>query len=86
MKNHIDSKHGPMVSKYKNHHTKEVEFTGPRHEKNKKCKGVAPSTITKYFGSQQLYKSFDPTQICFIEDLMLFVVKGYDVLSKVECP
>jgi hypothetical protein len=86
MKNHIDSKHGPMVSKYKNHRTKEVESTGPRRERKKKCKGVAPSTITKYFGSQQLYKSFDPTHIRFIEDLMLFVVKGYEVLSKVECP
>jgi hypothetical protein len=86
MNNHIDIEHGAMVSKYKNHCTKEIEFASLGHGKSKQCKGVAPSTITEYFGSQQPYKSFDPMQICFIEDLMLFVAKGYEVLSMVECP
>jgi hypothetical protein len=61
MKNRINNEHGAMVSKYKNHRTEEVKSTIPRCEKSKKHKGVAPSTITKYFGSQQSYKSFDPT-------------------------
>jgi hypothetical protein len=61
MKNHINNEHGAMVFKYKNHCIKEVESTGLGCEKSKKHKGVAPSTITKYFGNQQLYKNYDPT-------------------------
>jgi hypothetical protein len=53
MKNHIDNEHGAMVFKYKNHRIEEVESTGLGFgcEKNKKHKGVAPFTITKYFGN-----------------------------------
>jgi hypothetical protein len=51
MKNHINNEHGAMISKYKNHYIEEAEFAGLRLENSKKCKGVAPSTITKYFGS-----------------------------------
>jgi len=74
-----------MVFNYKNHCIEEVELVGPRREKNKKHKGVAPSTITKYFGTQQPYKNFDPMQICFSEDLVLFLAKGYETLFTVEC-
>ncbi len=45
MKKHIDNEHGAMVSKYKNHHTKEVEFTSPGREKSKKRKRVAPNIL-----------------------------------------
>jgi len=86
MKNHIDNQHGAMVFKYKNHHIKEAKSTGPRCEKSKKRKGVAPSTITEYFGSQQPYKSSNPMQTHFIENLVSFVAKGYEVLSTMECP
>jgi hypothetical protein len=86
MKNHIINEHGAMVSKYKNHRIEEAKSAGLRHEKNKKHMGVAPSTITKYFGSQQPYKSFDPMHIHFIENLMLFVAKRYEILFMVECP
>jgi hypothetical protein len=51
MKNHIDNEHGAMVSRYKRHCIEEAESAGLRHEKSKKLKGIAPSTITKYFGS-----------------------------------
>jgi hypothetical protein len=61
-----------MVYKFKNHRTEEVKFTSPIRDNSKKHKGVAPFTITKYFGSQQPYKSYDLMQIHFIKDLMLF--------------
>jgi hypothetical protein len=54
--------------------------------KKQEAQGVAPSTITKYFGSQQPYKNYDPMQIHFIENVMLFVAKGYEALSTLECP
>jgi hypothetical protein len=74
-----------MIFNYKNHCIEEAESASLRCEKNKKHKGVAPSTITKYFGSQQPYKNFDPMHICFIEDLVLFVAKEYENLSTMEC-
>jgi hypothetical protein len=85
MKNHIDNEHGAMVFNYKSHCIEEAEFVGPKHEKNKKHKGVAPSTITKYFGTQQPYKNSYPMQIRFIKNLVLFVAKGYEILFIVEC-
>jgi hypothetical protein len=51
---------------------KKLKFSSPRCENSKKHKGVAPFTITEYFGSQQPYKSYDPMQIHFIKDLVLF--------------
>jgi hypothetical protein len=85
MNNHIDDEHEDIVIKYKLHCKQEGKSIGFGCEKNKKQKGVAPFSITNFFGTQQPYKSSNPTQIHFIEDLVLFIAKGCEVVSIMEC-
>jgi hypothetical protein len=40
MKNQIDSKHGAMISKCKNHHIKEVEYVGMDVRRVRNVKGL----------------------------------------------
>ncbi len=40
--------------------------------------------IIEFFSNIQPYKSFDPLQLVFIEDLVLFIAKGYVPLFVVE--
>jgi len=83
MNNHIDDEHEDIIIKYTLHY-KQGKSIGLGCEKNRKRKGVAPCSITNFFGSQQPYKSSNPTQIHFNEDLVLFIAKGCEVLFIME--
>jgi hypothetical protein len=45
-----------------------------------------PHSIINFFSSQNLYKPNDQGQKRFIEDVVLFITKGYMLLSYVENP
>ena len=53
-------------------------------QKTKKRKGAPPSDITAYFGNAKPYAKNDVQQQRFLEDLVLFIAKGYESLSIVE--
>jgi len=42
------------------------------------------SAITTFFSSTNLYKDDDETQQHFLEDLVLYICKGYMLLSSCE--
>jgi hypothetical protein len=51
MKKYIDNEHEAIVSKYVFQGKNEDEAFDSSRKKNKKCKQVVPSTITKFFSS-----------------------------------
>jgi hypothetical protein len=61
------------------------EGGGERGKKTcKKRKLVHSSTIINFVGGQGDYKNNYPLQLKFVENLVLFIVKGYNVVSYVE--
>ena len=55
-----------------------------KKQRSRKWKSVAPSSITKFFGYQTLHQKTNAPQLKFLEELVLFVAKGYVVLSIVD--
>jgi len=41
-------------------------------------------SITSFFGAEKFYKKHDVKQQTFMEDLMLYIAKGYEALQKVK--
>ncbi len=62
----------------------EDETSSPSREKCKNYKRATPFTIIEFFFNVQSYKSSNPLQLVFIEDLVLFIMKGYVPLSTME--
>jgi hypothetical protein len=54
------------------------------HEPTKKRTHVIPSAISGFFSSTNQFKKDNETQVCFLEDVMLFVIKGYLPMKIVE--
>jgi hypothetical protein len=52
----------------------------------KETKKIPPSQIIDFFNSQRPYNKFDLTQQTFLEDLVLYITKGYQPLSSIENP
>jgi hypothetical protein len=55
-------------------------------QQHRKRKVAPPSQITSFFGTTIPYYKSDPTQHVFIEDLCLYITKGYHLLLPVENP
>jgi hypothetical protein len=53
-------------------------------EPNKKIATISPSNIIGLFSTNFKFKKYDLTQVGFVEDLMLFVVKGLLLMRIVE--
>jgi hypothetical protein len=66
------------------HHKNEDETSSPGRKKCKNYKRATPFVITEFFSNVQSYKSSNPLQLVFIEDLVLFITKGYVPLSTME--
>jgi hypothetical protein len=50
----------------------------------KKMVGIISSAIIDFFGSPNPYKQHDEQQQKFLEDLVLYICKGYMALSTCE--
>jgi hypothetical protein len=50
---------------------------GDQRQAAKKQKIIPPSQIKNFFNSQQPYNKFDPAQQTYLEDLVLYITKGY---------
>jgi hypothetical protein len=48
---------------------------------SKKKAHVFPSTISRFFSIKSKFRKNDPTHVGFLEDLMLFMVKGHSKKS-----
>lgn len=56
-------------------------------EERQKCKNrkiVSSSPNTSFFGVEKSYEKHDVKKQRFIEDLVLYIAKGYEALQKVE--
>jgi hypothetical protein len=83
-KKHIDNEHEAIVAKYVLHCKNENEASISGHEKSKKCKWATPFAIIEFFSNVWSFKSSNPLQLLFIEDLVLLITKGYVPLSTME--
>jgi hypothetical protein len=53
-------------------------------EPTKKWVHVTPSAIFVFFSFTNQFKKDNETQVCFLEDVMLFVIKGYLPMKPIE--
>ncbi|KAJ7552447.1 hypothetical protein O6H91_06G055400 [Diphasiastrum complanatum] len=83
MKKHVSSEHAEVLSKYKAQKDSICPKEDARHP-TKKRNLPSSSAITSFYGSSTPYKKEDDQQQCFLEDLVLYIVKGYRPLSSVE--
>ena len=81
MKNHVMNEHLTEFQRYKASLT---ELEESARQKTKKRKGVQPSAITEFFAGHKSYHKGDVQQKHFLEDLVLFIAKGYETLAVVE--
>ncbi len=84
MKTHIDATHAHLVGKRK---LKLIVIVATKHlETNhswqpwKKKATLSMFVITMFFGSTNPYKHRDEAQQWFLEDLVLYICKGYKLL------
>ena len=82
MKTHVENEHAEELARYVRESKAEEGDTA--RQKTKKRKGAPPSSITAYFGNTKPYAKNDVQQQRFLEDLVLFIAKGYESLSIVE--
>jgi hypothetical protein len=77
MKKHVTSEHGDAWARWKNVNLNLVVEDGQCREKSKHRFVVGYGAITDHFGSTTPYIKEDLGQKKFMEDLLLFVAKGY---------
>jgi hypothetical protein len=88
MKTHVDNVYLHFLAKRKYVLSERamVKFFNIDHNQQhgKKKVGAPGSTIIYFLGSTNMYKNVDEAQQRFIEDLMLYICKGYMPLSTCE--
>jgi len=52
-------------------------FFFQQRQATKKQKTIPPFQVTNFFNNQQPYNKFDLAQQTFLEDLVLYIAKGY---------
>jgi hypothetical protein len=62
------------------------EMDVPQWESKKKRKNILPFMIIEFFGYQQPYNKIDPMQHAFLENMVLYIAKGYHPLFFVKNP
>jgi hypothetical protein len=88
MKTHVDNVHPHLLAKKKfvlNEKVMVKLFEIDHNQQHGKKKvGAISFAITSLFGSTNPYKNVDEAQQKFIEDLVLYICKGYKPLSTCE--
>jgi hypothetical protein len=85
MKKHVEYDHFALLKMFlEDHVVIEALRSTLDCEPNKKRAIVFPSNIFGFFSTNFKYKKYDLTQVGFVEDLMLFVVKGLLLMRIVE--
>jgi hypothetical protein len=88
MKTHVDNVHLHLISKRNSILSERAlaKFFEIDHKRQhgKKRVWAIGSTIISFFGSTNLYKNVNETQQRFIENLVLYICKGYKPLSTCE--
>jgi hypothetical protein len=82
-KTHIDCAHPKLFAAKKKQLTKMIPLDHT-WQLAKKRVGVTNSAITNFLGSSNPYKQHDEQQQKFLEDLVLYICKGYKAMSTCE--
>jgi hypothetical protein len=83
MKKHVDSEHGALLKRY----VEEVNNCFKpsfQHELAIKRLHVTPIAIFRFFSSINQFTKYHETQIAFLEDERLYVIKGFLPMRIVE--
>jgi hypothetical protein len=83
MKTHIDCAHPKLFVAMKKQLTEVIPLYHI-HQPIKKRVGITTNVITNFFGSSNPYKQHDEQQQKFLENLILYICKGYRALSIYE--
>jgi hypothetical protein len=83
MKTHVDIANPRLFLLRKTQLVKKAIIVNVKYtwQRGKKRARPSSSAITTYFGSTNPYKNNDETHHMFIEDLVLYICKGYQTLS-----
>jgi hypothetical protein len=84
MKKHVTFEHGDAWARWKSVNLNLVVENDQCQEKSKPKFVVGYGAITNHFGSTIPYKKKDLGQKKFMEDLLLFIAKGYIPIFVVE--
>jgi hypothetical protein len=84
MKKHVDFGHSILLNTLLKYTTNIAPRFPLNHEPNKKRAYVYPIAISIFFSTISIFFINDTTQAGFLEDLMLFVVKGLLPIRIVE--
>ncbi len=77
LKKHACHEHPNLYKKWGLFLLQKVTKTQSEKQRTKKKKIVPPFQMINVFGNQWPYNKSDPLQQTFLEDLVLYVVKGY---------
>jgi hypothetical protein len=83
MEKHVELEHNTLIKKFHKKQFDVVTIISLSCEPTKKQAHVTPSAIFGFFSFTNQFKK-NETQVCFLEDVMLFVIKGYLPMSIVE--
>jgi hypothetical protein len=86
LKKHVTNKHVEEYRRWGLFVMQKSKDGGDERQAAKKQKTIPPFQITNFFGNHQRYNKSDPTEQTFLEDLVLYIAKGYRPLSSVENP
>jgi len=84
MKSHVESDHSTLLQKMLEDPTNLAPRSPLDYEPSKKRVHVSSFIISGFFSSTSKFKKDGAIQVAFLEDLMLFVIKGFVVCSKVN--
>ena len=82
MKTHVENEHAEELARYK--HKSKADKGETTRQMSKKPKGVPLSSTTASFSNTKPYAKNDVQQQRSIENLVMFIAKGYELLMIVE--
>jgi hypothetical protein len=84
MKKHVESNHSALLKILLKEATNLASRSSLDCDPNKKRPHVSSSIISNFFLITSKFKKDDATQVVFLEDLMLFMIKGFMFMRIVE--
>ncbi len=76
LKKHVTNKHVEEYRRWGLFVVEKSKHGGDQKQIGKKWKRIPPQ-ITNFLGNQRLHNKFDAAQQTFLEDLVLYIAKGY---------
>jgi hypothetical protein len=84
MKKHVEFEHNALIKKNRQKQFHVATTISLSRATTKKWVHVTLSAISSFFYSTNQFKKDNESHVCFLEDVMLFVIKGYLSMKAIE--